>query len=703
MKKILSLAVFVLLSLLATSQNFTFSPTSGASGTQVTINMNSGCMFQFPDYVTVDFGTVDLNFNFTVLSTVTVALSSRGNQNTDGTVIVTVPSNITCNSKIRVTHYCSGRGQNEVLSSSGQFFNSFNFNNSTSGNSICSGSQLNIPLSTTNDLLSRIDYSWYTSNNTNLSGESTNIQNTSIINDALVNLTNSNQQLTYTISATQHLPISCIISQTQQVQIKPSTPIASVISSMKTSGCQGESIILSRNSNQGVWKNGNTILNSNSTFTATSSGQYYVSNSNGCGISNSNIIAITINPKPTLLSPNNIEICSGLNTNYNLSANELCNYTWTASSSNISGETSSGSGNSIIDILTNTTNSNQSINYQIKLISQSTGCTNNQNISVLVKPKPIVNTQNSFTKCSGDTVNLQLNGNIINETYSWYAVDNLNVTGEKLNPQTTNLINDKLVNHTTSVQSVNYNITPISECGNGIAQTISILIFPIPRPIITASGPLTFCTGGNVNLTSDNYSQYKWSNGNLTNSISVNQTGKFYVNVTNQDGCKGNSDTLSIIVNTIPNPLITKNGSTLKSNYTSGNQWYFNGVLIAGAVYDTYIPVSNGVYSNKVLKNACLGISNDIYIGDVGLIELQSSFLSIFPNPTNGTFKISSPTESINSIVVFDNLGKIVFSNYEIQKEKEHSIDLINCADGMYTVKVTSNSKSNTSKIFLQK
>ncbi len=69
----------------------------------------------------------------------------------------------------------------------------------------------------------------------------------------------------------------------------------------------------------------------------------------------------------------------------------------------------------------------------------------------------------------------------------------------------------------------------------------------------TTSGPLSFCQGGSVTLTSAQGSSYLWSTGVTTQSITVNNSGTFYVQVTTPDGSRL-SQALVAVRN--PNPSI---------------------------------------------------------------------------------------------------------------------------------------------------
>lgn len=60
-------------------------------------------------------------------------------------------------------------------------------------------------------------------------------------------------------------------------------------------------------------------------------------------------------------------------------------------------------------------------------------------------------------------------------------------------------------------------------------------------PIITPSGPLTFCAGGSVTLTSSAASSYLWSTGATTQSITVSTSGTYSVTTSQAPSCVAGS------------------------------------------------------------------------------------------------------------------------------------------------------------------
>jgi hypothetical protein len=92
--------------------------------------------------------------------------------------------------------------------------------------------------------------------------------------------------------------------------------------------------------------------------------------------------------------------------------------------------------------------------------------------------------------------------------------------------------------------------------GNGCSATsagTTVTVNPNPAtPTIGAGGPLTFCAGGSVTLTSSSATGNVWSTGSTTPSIVVNTGGSYSVIVTDANGCSAASAVQSVVVNTSP-------------------------------------------------------------------------------------------------------------------------------------------------------
>src|SRR6266487_2683708 len=144
-------------------------------------------------------------------------------------------------------------------------------------------------------------------------------------------------------------------------------------------------------------------------------------------------------------------------------------------------------------------------------------------------------------------------------------------------------------------------------------------------PLITARGPLSFCDGGNVRLSSSETGSRQWFRNNLSISGATDTvyiasvTGSYTVVVNNSRGCGTSSPvpvTVTIpftpsIIASGPVALCTGDSVILTSNAYGGNQWYKDGVAISGSTYSILIVTTAGNYTAKITVNGCESVSSN--------------------------------------------------------------------------------------------
>src|SRR5207245_868629 len=80
----------------------------------------------------------------------------------------------------------------------------------------------------------------------------------------------------------------------------------------------------------------------------------------------------------------------------------------------------------------------------------------------------------------------------------------------------------------------NYTVTATN--GNGCSGTSTPMVVTVnalPSATITAAGPTTICQGSSVTLAANTGSSYLWSDGSITQTISVSTAGTYTVTVSN--------------------------------------------------------------------------------------------------------------------------------------------------------------------------
>lgn len=144
---------------------------------------------------------------------------------------------------------------------------------------------------------------------------------------------------------------------------------------------------------------------------------------------------------------------------------------------------------------------------------------------------------------------------------------------------------------------------------------------------IDPSGPINICDVGSIKLSSSiqNATEYRWSSGEKTSSITVNQPGYYKVTVTNEKGCSQTSEYVEVRSGAqIPEPTITADGSTtfcegssvkLSCTLSKNYQWRRDGIDIATANLKSLEVTQSGSYTVVVSdKTGCKKESRPVVI-----------------------------------------------------------------------------------------
>ncbi|MEY4538397.1 MAG: hypothetical protein RLZZ306_154 [Bacteroidota bacterium] len=192
---------------------------------------------------------------------------------------------------------------------------------------------------------------------------------------------------------------------------------------------------------------------------------------------------------------------------------------------------------------------NKTAKIQVQTMESRLGCKSPLSDAVLLRalrvpPKPVITpSKRGAAICQGDTLSLTSS---LGFRYRWSTgattptIRNINAVGKY------------------TVQVID-----TSGCVSKASDTTTITVFRLPtKPVISASGPIAFCAGGSVTLTSTPNTTYLWSNAATTRAITLSASGDFTVAVRDANLCLSpTSDPVKVTVYALPaKPTITAGG-----------------------------------------------------------------------------------------------------------------------------------------------
>lgn len=449
-------------------------------------------------------------------------------------------------------------------------------------------------------------------------------------------------QLTETIIAT-----GCENSNSVTVTVI-SVPIAAIISAEgATTFCANENVVLTGNID-GTWSNGST----NASITITTSGDYFVTNTNTCGSVTSNHIIVTVNEIPEAITGSDRSICLG---NFmTIGSNPILGHTYLWSP--ITGLNTSTISNPV-------TSPNITTVYTVIETITATGCQNSNSITISISTNPSFSLEPSNqTICSGGSAIFTVAVTGTGLTYQWRnGVVNLS-DGGNISGATTATLTINPVSITDA--ALNYNVVVTGACLlKTTSMNVSLSINTAPLITIEPVNQTVCAIGNSANFWVDAIGTgltYQWRKGS--------------VNLTDGGNISGaNSAMLTI------NPVEITDVAT---NYN---------VVVSG----TCAPASISLEASLSICTTTAIISS----------KDNKSVVNFFPNPfkTSINMFINDFSEHNScEIRVYNILGELVFNT--IVTKQLTTIETGNLPSGTYIYKVIDNNKTiQTGKLITQK
>jgi hypothetical protein len=218
-------------------------------------------------------------------------------------------------------------------------------------------------------------------------------------------------------------------------------------------------------------------------------------------------------PDLSVNAGNDISICEGQSTNLTAYGTGGSNFSW-----------NTGENTQNIEV-----NPSETTIYTVTLTNDS-GNNVSDTVTVTVNPLPIANAGDDVTINEGESVTLSASGGT---NYSWS--NNVNTQSITVSP-----------NETTT-----YIVTVIQ---NGCMTEDSITVTVIPTPIEADAGQdVAICENESTVLTASGGSDYEWSTGETTQSITVNPSETTTYTVTVSEGNVSDTDSVVVTINQLPN------------------------------------------------------------------------------------------------------------------------------------------------------
>ena len=166
----------------------------------------------------------------------------------------------------------------------------------------------------------------------------------------------------------------------------------------------------------------------------------------------------------------------------------------------------------------------------------------------------------------------------------------------------------------------NYTVMVTNGAGcSAISLPVTVAFFPSTNSSISPTGNIVIVQGANAVLTANSGNSYLWSTGSTSQAITVTTAGNYTVTVTDANGCKSAPATSQVSLLSSAN-LVTANGPTsfcngdsvkLSSAFINGNQWFKNGVSIAGATSQHYMAKASGYYHVLYTPTSGIPVNSD--------------------------------------------------------------------------------------------
>jgi Zn-dependent metalloprotease len=294
---------------------------------------------------------------------------------------------------------------------------------------------------------------------------------------------------------------------------------------------------------------------------------------------------------------------------------------------------------------------------------------------------------------------------------------NLSVAGSSIQWYASSTGGSALANSTSLVNGTTYYASQtVAGCESPTRFAVTVSIVSVNAP--TGPSVQEFCESAMISDLSATGNAIVWYSSStdwtaLPNSTDLTTNTIYYASQSNGN-CES-ATRLAVAVIIHPLPIVTM--STLPDLCTNSNSLNLTHGSPAGGLYSGS-NVSNGVFNPASASigtntihysytdaNLCTSeVEGTITVDDcAGIDNLGEKVFLIYPNPANEFVFITSSDESIKTIEMYDNAGRLLFSKDVLELGLNVKLDIRNYSSGIYTLRIKTESSDLTQKIVINK
>ncbi len=343
------------------------------------------------------------------------------------------------------------------------------------------------------------------------------------------------------------------MSNTINVTVGGSGQPPSIAFSPDTTICYGTNLSLTAMPNGAqayAWSNGSSTQAIS--VTPLSSGYYYVTVTDTTGCNAEAFIHINVNALP--VADAHVSGLSCENGNIQLSGSGASLYSWSGPAF------TSAQQNPVISAATPAASGIYTLT-----VTDGNNCSATDTAQLTVHALPVVTAGNGGPYCGGQNISLNAGGAI---NYSWSGPSSF--SSAQQNPVRNNAI---------ATYAGSYTVTGTDGNGCSNTATTTVAVNQV-TPLITPSGPTTFCAGGTVDLTASGGTSYLWNTGSGNATITVSSSGTYTVTVTSSSCTATTSQVVTVNANPVANAghsTPTCQGTAISLTSSGGTAYSWSG------------------------------------------------------------------------------------------------------------------------------